>query len=141
MSQSAFAINTEYEARATGYRGTAVAGTTTDIDFPIGSEDRYIDGLRLFLKNHVDGDTMDFKVVDVDGIIPAPYRGAFPSYPILKQFGYSWNVDEEQSDQGKHVYNFLARLAAGLYIRISYTSTGTTNVTVKLNARLYYKIP
>ena len=134
MAQNAFAINTEYEARATGYRGTATAGTTTNVDFAIGAEDRYIDGVRLFLKNHVDGDTMDFKIVDVDGVYA-------PAGTVLKQFGYSWNVDDGQSDQGGSVYNFLARIYAGLYIRVAYTSTGNTNVIVKVNARLYRKIP
>lgn len=140
MASSPFAINSEYEARATGFRGTATAGTSSNVDFAIGAEDRHIDGVRLFLVDHVEGDTMDFQIVDPDGVIPEPYRAAFPSYPMLKQFGQAWNADHEHSDQGKHVYNFLAKIAAGLYIRVVYHSTGIEDVVVKLNARLYKKI-
>lgn len=133
MPQSPFALNTEYEAKAKGYVGTATAGTTTNVDFAVGAEDRYIDGVRIILINHDAGDTMSFQVVDVDNVM------GYGAGTVLKEFGTSWNVDHEKCDQGANVYNFLARLYAGLYIRIVYTSAGATNVTVKVNVRLFKK--
>lgn len=138
---SAFAINTDYEVKATGFKGTATAGAETNVDFLVhATEDRYINGIKLILKNHADGDTLDLKIVDVDGNIPAPARGAFPTYPVLKQFGYDWNVDESEGDQGGVYYNFLARIPASMYLRIVYKSTGAVDVVVKLNANLYLKV-
>ena len=134
MPQSPFAINTEYEVKAKGYIGTATAGTSTDIDFAVGAEDRYIDGVRILLSNHADGDTMDFKVVDVDNVL------GYGAGVVLKQFGYTWNVDYENSDQGMNVYNFLAKINAGLYVRITYNSAGVSNVTVKANVRMFKKV-
>jgi hypothetical protein len=134
MAVSPFAVNTEYEAKATGYVGTATAGTTSNVDFAVGAEDRYIDGVRIILINHDAGDTMDFQVIDIDNVL------GYGANTVLKQFGTSWNVDHEKCDQGANVYNFLARLYAGLYIRIVYHSVGATNVTVKLNLRLFKKI-
>ena len=134
MPQSPFAINTEYEVKAKGYIGTATAGTSTDIDFAVGAEDRYIDGVRILLSNHADGDTMDFKVVDVDNVL------GYGAGVVLKQFGYTWNVDYENSDQGMNFYNFLAKINAGLYVRITYNSAGVSNVTVKANVRMFKKV-
>lgn len=135
----AFAYNGNYEVKAKGFLATATAGGTRNLDFPIGAEDRYLGGLRLILENHADGDTVDLMVVDIDGIIPVPYRAAYSSYPVLKQFGDDWNVDAAESDQGREIFNFVAKINAGLYIRVGYTSTGGTDVTVKLNTYLYKK--
>jgi hypothetical protein len=132
----AFSYNGNYEVKATGFTGTATAGVTTNLDFAIGAEDRYIHGVRILVKNHADGDTVDLYVVDVDGIIPEAYRAAYPNYPVLKQFGINWNLDHEKSDQGKEQFNFLAKINAGLYLRVGYNSIGSTNITVKLNAYL-----
>jgi hypothetical protein len=137
----AFAFNGQYEVKATGYRATAPKNATTALNFAVGAEDRYINGLRLMLVNHNEADTIGFQVVDNDGVIPSPYRVAFPAYPILKTFGFTWNVDGEKSDQGRDTFNFVAKIAAGLYIQVVYTSVGTdTDVTVKLNCNLYKKV-
>lgn len=140
LLMEAFAYNGQYEVKATGYKATAALGTLTNLDFAIGTDDRHMNGLHLLLKNHAEGDTLGLQVVDLDGIVPAPYRVAYPDYPVLKTFGINWNVDETKSDQGRDVFNFVAKISAGLYIRVAYTSTGATDVTVKLNAYLYKKV-
>ncbi len=138
VTTSAFSLNTEYEVRAKGYRGTAAASilgvpTVTNVDCPIGAEDRYLNGVALLLVGHAEADTMRFQIVDVDGVMA-------PAGTVLKQFGDTWNVDHTSSDQGRDVFSFLARIYAGLYIRIVYTSTGLVPVIVKLNVRLYKKV-
>ncbi len=130
----AFAYNGQYEAKATGFRGTALAGVVTAINFPIGSEDRYMNGVRLILVNHAEADTLGFQVVDIDNVL------GYGAGLVLKTFGITWNVDSGVSDQGRDIYNFVAKLPAGIYLRINYTSTGSVDVTVKLNCSLHKKV-
>lgn len=141
----AFAYNGQFEVKATGFRGTAtkaVDGSTptlTNLDFAIGAEDRHINGLKMMLVNHAEADTVGLSVVDKDGVLSGiAYPPGTPLPVVLKTFGLTWNVDHEKSDQGQQQYNFVAKIYAGLYIRVAYTSTGTANdVTVKLNAFLH----
>jgi len=130
----AFAFNGQYEVKATGYRATAAAGATSNLDFAVGVEDRHISGINLLLVNHHDEDTIGFQIVDKDNVI------GYGAGAVLKVFGIDWNVDHTKSDQGRDVFNFVARIYAGLYIRVVYNSKGSTNVVVKLNALLHKKI-
>jgi len=130
----AFAYNGQYEVKITGYRNTALAGVTTSLDFAVGAEDRYISGTHLLLVNHAEGDTVSFRAVDKDNIL-----GYGPNV-VLKSFAVNWNVDSTKSDQGRDVFNFVARLMAGLYIRIDYVSVGGADVIVKPNFILHKKL-
>jgi hypothetical protein len=134
LLMDAFAYNGQYEVKATGYRGTATAGATTNLDFAIGAEDRYINGLALILKNHAAEDLVGLQIVDVDNIF-----GAGAGY-VLKTFGTNWNVDDSQQLQGKDSFNYAAKIPAGVYVRLIYESTGGTNVLVKLNLQLHKKV-
>lgn len=141
----AFAYNGQYEVKATGFRGVATKAvdaetpTVTNLDFAVGAEDRHINGLRLILVNHAEADTLSFSIVDKDGVLEGIAYPPGTSLPVtLKTFGIDWNVDHEKCDQGKEQYNFVAKIFAGLYIRVTYTATGATNdVIVKLNAMLH----
>jgi hypothetical protein len=130
----AFAYNGQYEVKATGYSGTATLGTTTNVDFAIGAEDRYINGISLFLKDHVWGDTLNLSVVDVDNIY------GYGAGLVLKTFGINWNVNDQTQSQGSTIFNYVARIPAGIYIRIVYTSTGTTDVKIRLNCLMHKKL-
>ena len=130
----AFAFNGNYEVKATGFKGTALAGVTTNVDFAIGSEDRHINGLKLILKNHSYEDTVGFQVVDKDNVI------GYGAGVVLKTFGINWNVHDDMQDQGQNTFNYVARIPAGVYIRIVYVSTGALDVSVKLNVILHEKL-
>ncbi len=134
VNTSAFAINTDFEVKATGYRGTAAAGVSTNLDFAVGSEDRYVNGINLIIHNAADADTIGFKVVDVNNVL------GYGAGLVLKTFGTNWNIDHTKADQGREVFNFVARLPAGVYVRVVYNSTGETAVTVKLNLLLHKKV-
>jgi hypothetical protein len=138
----AFAYNGQYKVKARGYFGTATAGTTTDIDFAIGAQDRYINGARLLAKGAAWGDSAGFLVVDKDGV----YAGVLypPDTPLpvtLSQFIYTWAINDQVNDQGANAFPYVARIPAGTYIRVSYTSVGATDVQIALNALLHMKNP
>lgn len=139
----AFGYNGQYEVKATGYAGSVPNNATSNLDFAIGAEDRYIQGVRLMLKNHLWGDTINLQIIDTDGVIPAPARAAFPLYPVLRQFATNWAVDNTSQDQGQHVFGYVARIIAGVYLRIIYTSTSSVlaaDVDIKLNCLLHKKV-
>lgn len=133
MITDAFAFNGNYEVKATGFRGTATAGVSTNVDFAIGAEERYIQGIRLMLVDHAEADTVGLQIVDKDNVL------GYGAGVVLKVFGQDWNVDHEQSDQGQQVFSYIARIYAGLYLRVVYNSTGASDVTVKLNCILHKK--
>jgi hypothetical protein len=151
MAAPPFADADNYFADSEGTSGTATKNTTSNIDFAIGSVDRYMHGGQLVLNNHCHGDKYNFQVVDKDYVYagisyPATYNGtawsvAQPNGVVLKQFRKNWNVIADQNDQGTTNYNFVAKIPANTYIRVVYTSVGTENdVSVCPNFLLVLKI-
>lgn len=120
-----------FRARFKGYEGTASAGQTTDIDFLISGE-RNINGVCLILTNHADGDNVDFKIVDKDGIMST-------AGTVLDTFGENWYVDDTIKSQAQTILPYRAKILAGLYVRVTYRSVGNTNVKVKANLYLHWK--
>jgi hypothetical protein len=59
---------------------------------------------------------------------------------VLGQFCLNWNVNDQSQDQGQKAFNYLARIPAGIYIRITYVSTGATNVDVRPNFLFHKKV-
>lgn len=129
----AFSYNGQYNVKATGYSGSAAAGVTSNVDFAIGAEDRYINGVHLFLKGHAWGDTMSFQVVDKNGVYA-------PAGTVLNQFGFTWNVNDQVQDQGQNAFAYVAKIPTGVYIRIVYVSVGGTAVDVKLNCLMHKNV-
>ncbi len=141
FSVSAFAVNTDYEVKATGFKTTVTAGQTVNIDHAVGAEDRYINGVGIYCEDAAMGDTCDFFVVDKDRVyngILYPDGYLAPNEVPLKQFGFDWNVYPGQLQQ--LVFNYLARLPAGVYVRLKYKSGGGTNVKVGCNLFLHKKV-
>jgi hypothetical protein len=126
-----FASANGFRARNKGYSGVAQAGTTTDIDFQI-TEERYISAVQTILSGHAEDDTLGFLIVDKNGLYS-------PAGSILDVFAETWNVDHTSNDQGVHESSYPARLYAGLFVRIRYTSTGSNPVKVKVNFFLHKK--
>lgn len=122
-----------FRARFKGISGTATKNTSTNIDYLI-DEERYINGVRLILKNHVDGDFIHFEVVDVDNIL------GYGAGVVLDRFGDNWYIDEDIKTQPDIIVQYPAKIAEGLYLRIVYTSIGLVNdVNIKANLYLHWK--
>lgn len=129
----AFASSDGFRARFQGiFSGTAEAGTTTDFDFRVAQE-RYINGVRLLLEDHTLGDKVDFQVVDIDNVL------GMGANTVLDEFGKDWFVDPALHTQPDVLVPYPARILTGLYIRLKYHSSGSTDVKVKTNAFLHWK--
>lgn len=116
--------------RGKGVAGTATAGTSTNIDHKL-TEARLIDGVKLILKDQAFGDSVKFQVVDVDNIL------GYGAGMVLDEFGTDWFVSADSQDQGAINLPYSAEVAAGLWLRIVYNSTGATNVSVQANLWLH----
>lgn len=116
--------------RGTGFTNTATKNSTTNIDYKL-PEDRFINGLELILKNHVFGDTVCLKVVDVDNIL------GYGAGVVLNQFGYTWNVYDDRQNQGIILIPYPAKILKDLYIRLTYVSHGTTD-DVQVGANVFF---
>lgn len=133
MAIPPFADPDGYRGRLRGYSGTATKNTTSNVQWAM-AEDRYMQGGNIILKNHVFGDTFKFQVVDVDNIL------GYGAGTVLDEFITDWNVAEDRQGQDQIIYNYTAKVYAGLYLRIVYTSTGTENdVQVRVNLFLHKK--
>lgn len=129
-----FADSNGYRARWYGFKGIATKNTISNVDFAIGSEDRYLNGGQLQLINASEGDSFCYQIVDKDNVL------GYGAGVVLEEFVKNWQVDSTTENQGTYETTFLAKIYAGLYVRVKYTSTGTTNdVTIKLNLFLNKK--
>lgn len=129
----AFANTDGLKFRGTGVKGTALKGITeqqptiTNIDY-ILPEDRYINGIEIFLKNHKAEDTINLQVVH-------PINN-----DVLDEFSTNWNIAEDTERQGQYVVPYPALIYQGFILRMAYTATGIiNNVDVKANYFLHKK--
>ena len=126
----AFHSSDGFRARFKGaLAGTANKNNITDIDYLV-SEERYITGVRLIACDAVIGDSVDFQIVDKDNIL------GYGAGVVLDTFGESWWIDPTTPTQPDVVVSYPAKILAGLYIRVKYTSIGTAD-DVDVRANLY----
>lgn len=109
-----------------GISGTAVAGTTTHIDYKL-TEERLVYGGQAMLKNHAFGDKIKFQVVDVDNVL------GLGAGTVLGEYMKDWNVADDIQVQPIVMVDFPTKISANLYFRIAYTSVGAANVSVCVN--------
>lgn len=127
-----FSDSEGFRFRGKGVSGLATASTVTNIDLKI-TEERFINGCEVILKDQAFGDSCNFEIVDVDNII------GYGAGVVLDRFAESWFFSGDVQDQGQFILDYPAKIIAGLYIRIAYTSTGGTNVQVRCNYFLHKK--
>jgi len=104
-----------------GEKFTAAAGVSTVFDYKLLNNANLFGGSVWCDSNAAIGDSMDFSVVDVDGI-------AAPPGTVLSTYIKSlYVVPQERRDlkSGK-----AAEIVAGLYLRTVYHSTGASDVVV-----------
>jgi hypothetical protein len=108
-----------------GIIGVAIAGASTNFDFVL-PEDRLISGGALLCKGANWGDNITFQVVDKDGILA-------PAGTVLNEFVTDWYIMDSSEFQLELRCQYPAKIYQGLYVRLIYNSTGTSNVNVAMN--------
>jgi hypothetical protein len=132
MSSSPFSVSDGMRFRGKGVSGLAAAGTITNIDYKL-TEERYLNGCEMILKDHAFGDSCNFEVVDVDNIL------GYGAGTVIDRFAEDWFFASTE-DQGQFIIDYPAKILANLYIRIAFTSTGASPVKVRCNFFLHKKV-
>lgn len=108
---------------------TITAGQSADIDWQIPqlawlgqNKHSYFDGIEYCASAEL-GDKITFQVVDVDGI-------SYPAGTVLEEFGTNVYVMPNAINK---VVLYKAKLIVGMYLRLKYTSTGSTDVKIACN--------
>lgn len=122
----AVAEATTLRARMIGiFNQTLTRDTTTDLDWAIPqlsylgvNKPCIMDGIEYFASGSVAGDKITFQIVDKDNIL------GYGAGAVLDEFGTDWAV---MPNKAVMLRLYKANLIVGLYIRVKYTSTGTTD--------------
>lgn len=112
-----------------GIQASIPANTTQSIDTKI-TDDSLLRGVKLIAMNTTFGDTVSVKIVDVDGVY-------FPAGTVLSSPVLSFNISSDQQLQADYESVAPFKILGGLYIRITYVSTGGLLTSVKLGADLF----
>lgn len=111
--------------------GTIAAGTTDNIDLHI-TDDVLITGGVFMTKDGVWGDSVVLQVVDIDNVL------GYGANVTLNQF-VAWFLPNSPA-AGTLIQlqvPYPAKIFAGLYLRMRFTSVGTTDVQVAMNYMLH----
>lgn len=127
---SPFSDSGGFRFRGTSFKDTVATNTTKDIDFKIEQE-RWINGGRALIDNIGEDDQVTFQVVDKDNIF------GFGAGVVLDEFISGYYVPQDGNLEVNLAYP--ARIIAGLYIRLKYTSTHASGCTLKCNLYLHWK--
>jgi len=126
-----------YRARLQGMGcWTITAGQTVDCDYQmeqlawLGTNKKaYFDGVQYYAKDATLGDSVQFQVVDKDGLV-------YPAGTVLEEFGDNWFVGPNILED---IRLFKSLIYPGFYIRVKYTSTGGTDVKFMCNMFRFVK--
>lgn len=133
VRNGAFSDTEGMKFRGTGIKGTATKNSVTNHDYEL-TEDRFLNGVELFLQDQEWSDDVKLQVIDIDNIL------GYGANTVLDEFGTDWNIATDQERQGPYILPYPALILKDLYIRIKYNSTGTTNdVKLKINLFLHKK--
>lgn len=134
-SQYAPTTGTQYSSKDLnadfqGFKFTATAGVTTTGDYKI-LNDSLIDGAVVLVKNSALGDKVTLQVIDIDNII------GYGANVVLGQYVTNWYINPDSTFQVDLKSAYPAKILAGLYLRVSYTSVGANNVDFLINYKLH----
>jgi hypothetical protein len=98
--------------------------------------------------DHVFGDKVDFQVIDKDGVGVSlgwydqnTFDNILGGEYVADMFGEGWFLEADSQKQEPVITPYLARIYAGLYVRVKYHSVGTVDdVKMKINMRLHKKV-
>jgi len=125
----AFASDSNYHFRGTGFTFAGTSNGTTTWDVSIPSE-RKFNGLDVWIDKEIYGVTVNLQVIDKDGLYS-------PANTILNQFGFDWQICPSGLNRIKAEYP--ATLYAGLYLRMKLVTPSSDMIQVYGNLRLHEK--
>jgi hypothetical protein len=127
---TAFASTSGFRFRGTGFSGTALANSTSDLDYTLPVE-RFINGGRLLIDSIGADDKLTVQVVD------APNIFGFGAGVVIDEFITDYFIPTTGNLEVR--LDYPARLLQGLVLRFKYTNSESTNKVIKINLYLHMK--
>ena len=126
-SYSSKDLNTDFK----GAKFTVTANGNTNCDFKV-LDDSILDGLVLDVVDSALGDKITFQVIDKDNVL------GYGENVVLKQFATDIYVAPGIVRQVDYASSYPAKIYAGLYLRMIYTSTSLTlSPTILIRYKLH----
>jgi len=123
---------------------TCPANQPTPIDFEL-EEERWVTGGKFIYKDAQEGDYITADVVDVNGVIPEPYRAILcENYPVVARYVEKiWLVPSVGYDfVTMDTYPLNAKITQGLFLRITYHAVDSGSARkAAVNYNLTKKLP
>lgn len=124
----------DFQFSGDGVSFTATAGTATYSDYKIltaGQSGLYISGGEMYTNIAKVGDYIQVQVVDVDGIMS-------PAGTVIFDWVKKWYANPIGAQIVDTAY--AGKIPGGLYVRVTFNSTGGANVAVAVNYFLHLGI-
>jgi hypothetical protein len=130
IKMSPFSDAMGFRFRGVSFGCTVAQNETKHCDYHL-TEERWINGGRLIVPNKGPSDKVSFQVIDKDNVM------GFGNNVVLDQFITDFYIPQT----GDLTVNlaYPARILAGLYLRLIYTSTHESGADVKCNLYLHWK--
>lgn len=122
----------KYFVKRVGFHGTATAGATTYIGGQLSIES-YVDTAELLLTNQATGDRYHFDVT-----LPNPGDPTnLAADTVLWRYGDNLAAKTDVQGQGESTAPYLMLVGTDKRLRLTYISTGGTNVAVSMHFRTH----
>jgi len=126
VKQSPLSESSTLRARMIGILNETMTKTTTttkdwkmpQLAYSGQNKQSVMDGIEFFADKSAVGDKITFQVVDVDNIL------GYGAGLVLDEFGTDWFVMPGSTET---IRLYKAKLVTNLYLRVKYTSVGTTD--------------
>ena len=129
IASSPFSDAAGFRYRGASFSDTIQTNTTNYIDYLL-TDERWINGGRAIIDNIGQDDKVTFQVIDKDNVL------GYGANTVLDQFIDGFYVPQDGNLEVNLAYP--ARIIAGLYIRLKYTSTHANGCTLKCNLYLHW---
>jgi hypothetical protein len=126
----AFTNSDGFRFRGASFIGSVASNSTENIDYKITAE-RYINGGRLIVDNIGQNDKFTFQVIDLDNIF------GYGAGVVLDEFIKDYYIPMDATLEIK--LDYPAKIYAGLYLRLKYTSSHANGCNIKCNLFLHWK--
>lgn len=123
----------DFQFNGDGILATVTKNTTTNVDFQVpgtAGTFKYINGAIVMTKDAEFGDHASAVIIDKDNIL------GYGADTVLATYVTKWYINPGQEFNIETPY--AGKLLAGLYVRVAYTSVGTTtDPKIAINYRLH----
>lgn len=133
MSGKVDFMSNRFDYKGDGIISTVTKDTSKTIDYKM-PEDLFINGGEVFTDNAIHGDYFKIEIIDIDNILGYGANTVLKTY-IIKHYQHSTSQSSILDN------SYAGKILKDLYVRLTYTSTGTTDdVCVIANYYLHKEV-